>query len=85
MRKKEECVLQHALLKSILSQGSEKKIMDINNLLFPYHRNVPDKNGNLTVVTDQLSYNEYVNNLHIDPIQYINMLYGKDMFKNILN
>ena len=59
--------------------------MDVNNLLFPYHRNVPDKNGNLTVVTDYLSYNDYVNNLHIDPIQYINMLYGKDMFKNILN
>lgn len=59
--------------------------MDVNNLLFPYHRNVPDKNGNLTVVTDYLSYNDYVNNLHIDPIQYINMLNGKDMFKNILN
>ena len=50
--------------------------MDINKLLFPYHRNVPNKNGNLTVV--------YVNNLHIDPIQYVNMLYGKDMFNNIL-
>ena len=59
--------------------------MDINKLLFPYHRNVPNEDGNLTVVTDYLSYNDYVNNLHIDPIQYINMLYGKDMFNNILN
>ena len=59
--------------------------MDLNKILFPYYKNVPDKNGNLTVVTDYLSYDEYVNNLHIDPIQYINMLYGKNMFKNILN
>ena len=67
MRKKEECVPKtrtpqiHSFLRKV-------KIMDLNKILFPYYKNVPDKNGNLKVVKEWVTYEDYVNNLHYNPI-----------------
>lgn len=48
--------------------------MDIKHLkIFPYYRNVPDENGTLTVKCELLSYNEYINNLHYNPITHSNI------------
>ena len=42
--------------------------MDLNKILFPYYKNVPDKNGNLKIVREWVTYEDYINNLHYNPI-----------------
>ena len=52
--------------------------MNVSDIKFPYYRNVPDKNGTLTVKKEWVRYADYVKYLHIDPIKHINMLCVKN-------
>ena len=42
--------------------------MDLNKILFPYYKNVPDTDGNLKVVKEWVTYEDYINKLHYNPI-----------------
>lgn len=37
-------------------------------ILYPYYYNAPDEHGNLVVKMNLLTYEEYVNNVHVNPI-----------------
>ena len=45
-----------------------EKTMDLNKILFPYYKNVPDANGHLKVVKEWVTYEDYINNLHYNPV-----------------
>ena len=48
--------------------------MNITNVKFPYYRNVPNKNNNLSIKTEFYSHEDYIKYLNIDPIKHIYML-----------
>lgn len=50
--------------------------MSINNIKFPYHRNVPDESGNLKVITEWISHEDYIKYLHIDPLKHLSIVYN---------
>lgn len=37
-------------------------------ILYPYYYNIPDEHGNLKVETNYLTFKEYVENVHVNPI-----------------
>lgn len=39
-------------------------------MLYPYYYNIPDENGNLKVMRNILTHDEYIKNVHIDPVTY---------------